>query len=285
MASSSKSQSPLAQEALQHYESGEEAQRLATSIGQLELARTQELVRRYLPPPPAVIFDVGGGPGVYARWLARQGYEVHLIDAVPLHVQQAQQASQAHPDHPIASLAVGDARRLDRPDASVDAVLLFGPLYHLTDRYDRVTALREAHRILRHGGLVLAIAISRFASTLDGLVRGYLDDPEFVRIVEGDLIDGQHRNPTNHPDYFTTAFFHHPAELKAEIEEAGLRPERTLAIEGPGWLLHNIEAYWQDHGRRERLLKALCWLEHEPSILGMSAHMMAIARKSIIPPS
>jgi 2-polyprenyl-3-methyl-5-hydroxy-6-metoxy-1,4-benzoquinol methylase len=43
---------------------------------------------RYLPPPPAVIFDVGGGPGVYARCLARQGYEVHLIDAHPVHVEQ-----------------------------------------------------------------------------------------------------------------------------------------------------------------------------------------------------
>lgn len=228
---------------MRHYENGHEAQRLAIGVGQLELVRTQELVRRYLPPPPAVIFDVGGGPGVYACWLARQGYEVHLIDAVSLHVQQAQRASHAQRDHPIASLAVGDARRLERPDASVDGVLLFGPLYHLIDRYDRVTALREAHRILRHGGLVFAVGISRFASTLDGLVRGYLDDPECVRIVEGDLIDGQHRNPTNHPRYFTTAFFHPPDELKAEIEEAGLYHEHTLAIEGPGWLLYNFEAH------------------------------------------
>jgi hypothetical protein len=124
----------------------------------------------------------------------------------------------------------------------------------------------------------------QLASTLDGLVRGYLDDPEFVRIVEGDLIDGQHRNPTNHPRYFTTAFFHSADKLKAEIEEAGLHHEHTLAIEGPGWLLHNFEAHWQDHNRRERLLNAIRWFEHELSILGVSAHMMAIARKGIIPP-
>ena len=38
-------------------------------IGPLELVRTRELIARYLPFPPAVVFDVGGGPGVYSCWL------------------------------------------------------------------------------------------------------------------------------------------------------------------------------------------------------------------------
>jgi ubiquinone/menaquinone biosynthesis C-methylase UbiE len=276
---SQKAKSPLSPEALTHYESGHEAQRLFSGAGQLELARTQELLSRYLPATPAVIFDVGGGSGVYACGLAKQGYEVHLVDAVPLHVEQARQASQQQPDYPLASAAIGDARRLDRPDASVDVVLLLGPLYHLTDRDDRVAALREAQRILRAGGLVLAVGISRFASTLDGLFRGWLDEPEFRRIVQQDLLDGQHRNPTNHPRYFTTAFFHHPVELKAELEAAGLCHEQTQAIEGPGWLLPNFEEHWRDPERRERLLNAIRSLEAEPSLLGVSAHLMAVARK------
>ena len=65
-------------------------------------------------------------------------------------------------------------------------------------------------------GVVMAVGISRFVSTLDGMTRGYLEDPIFARIVQDDLATGQHRNPTNHPAYFTTAFFHHPMELKAE---------------------------------------------------------------------
>jgi SAM-dependent methyltransferase len=168
---------------------------------------------------------------------------------------------------------------VERADQSVDAVLLFGPLYHLTDRPDRVQALAEARRMLRAGGLVLAAAISRFASVLDGLVRGYLDDPQFTRIVERDLRDGQHRNVTNNPAYFTTAFFHHPEELAAEIREAGLRHEKTLAVEGPGWLLQNFAEHWEDAGRRERLLEAVRSLEAEPSVLGISAHLLAVARK------
>jgi ubiquinone/menaquinone biosynthesis C-methylase UbiE len=271
----------LPDEALIHYEGGREAERLLNSVGQLELVRTQELLSRYLPPPPASIFDVGGGTGIYAFWLAQQGYEVHLIDAVPLHIEEARRSSESQPDRPLASMAVGDARQLNREDASVDVVLLLGPLYHLTERIDRVGALREAHRILRDGGIVFAAGISRFASTLDGLFRGYLDDPEFVRIVQRDLAEGQHRNPNNHPDYFTTTFFHHPDELKTEIEEVGLQCEGVFAIEGPGWLLQNFEEQWGELARRERLLEAIRWLEIEPSTLGMSAHIMAIAHKSM----
>jgi SAM-dependent methyltransferase len=226
-----------------------------------------------------VVLDVGGGPGAYALWLAGLGYTVHLIDAVPRHVAQARQAAVAQPDRPLASAAVGDARRLAHPDGSADAVVLLGPLYHLTERADRVQALREARRVLRPAGWVFAAAVSRFASALDGLTGGSWDDPAFARIVEQDLTDGQHRNPTGNPEYFTTTFFHHPAELRAELEEAGLRHAGTFAVEGPAWLLPDLAARWKDPARRERLLALLRRIEQEPTLLGVSAHLLAVGYK------
>jgi ubiquinone/menaquinone biosynthesis C-methylase UbiE len=262
-----------------HYAGGAELGRLASGVGRLELARTQELLGRYLPPPPAVVADVGGGPGVYACWLAGLGYEVHLTDPVPLHLARAEEASRAQPGRPVAGFTLGDARSLARSDESTDAVLLLGPLYHLTDRSDRVAALREARRVLRPGGVLIAAAISRFASALDGLRSGYLDDPAFAAIVGRDLTDGQHRNPTNHPAYFTTAFFHHPDELRREVADAGLAPEHLLAVEGPAWLLQDFERHWDDPGRRERLLGVVRRLEADPAVLGVSAHLLTVARK------
>ena len=63
--------SPLPPEVLEHYASGYESERLLHGSSQIELARTQELMMRYIPPPPAVIFDIGGGPGVYSFWVAK----------------------------------------------------------------------------------------------------------------------------------------------------------------------------------------------------------------------
>ncbi len=263
-----------------YYAAGMEENRLQRGSGRIECARTQEIVSRYLPPPPAVIFDIGGAAGVYSLWLAQLGHEVHLVDPMPLHIEQARRASARQPEAPIARCTIGDARRLDRADASVDVALLFGPLYHLTERHDRVTALREAARIVRPGGVVLAVGISRFVSTLDGLANGYFADPVFARIVRDDLASGQHRNPTNHPDYFTTAFFHAPSELQDEVEEAGLVHERTIGIEGPAWLAGHVMESWDDPDGRKQVLDALRSIEGEPSLLGATQHLMVVARQS-----
>ena len=101
---------------------------------------------------------------------------------------------------------MGDARAIPCDDGAADAVLLFGPLYHLTDFSERLKAICEALRVLCDGGVLLAVAISRFASALDGIARGLIRDPDFVRIVEQDLRTEQHRNETGNADYFTTAF-------------------------------------------------------------------------------
>jgi ubiquinone/menaquinone biosynthesis C-methylase UbiE len=262
-----------------YYREADEATRLGTGWFQLEHARTQELIQRYLPPAPGTIIDAGGGAGVYACWLAARGYQVHLIDPVPKHVERARAASREQPEFPLASTEVGDARRLPQADHSADAVLLLGPLYHLVEREDRIACLREAHRVLRPGGLVWGVGISHFASLLDSLAHGFFDDPQFAPILDRDLEDGQHRNPTGNPLYFTDAFFHRPGELAREVQAAGFQILEVLPIEGPGWLALDFDGLWADLIQRERLLTAVRKMEREPSVLGVSSHIMAIGLK------
>jgi SAM-dependent methyltransferase len=241
------------------------------------LARTLELLERFLPSPSADILDVGGGPGVYAAILALLGYRVELVDAVPLHVEQAAAAAAAQPGSPFVA-RLGDARALDAEDASFDAVLLLGPLYHLTERGDRIRALGEARRVLRPRGVMVGAAISRFASLLDGLAQGFLSDPLFAGIVHDDLRDGQHRNPMpiERPEWFTTAYFHHPDELTREVVEADLVCEGAFGVEGPGWL---FPERWELPDQREILLSAARAVEDEPTLRGVSAHLLVVGRR------
>ncbi len=266
-------------EIIRHYTEADEASRLSTGWFQLEQARTRELILRHIHAAPATVLDIGGGAGAYALWLASRGYQVHLVDAVPRHIEQARAGSAQQGQHPLATAAVGDARRLEHADQTADAVLLLGPLYHLTQSRDRTRALQEAYRVLRSGGLVWAAGISRFASLLDSLSHGFFDQPEFAAILDRDLSEGQHRNPTSNLAYFTDAFFYLPDELAAEVTEAGFESVELVAIEGPGWLARDFEGLWKRPDQRERLLATLRKVEHEPSLIGASSHIMAIGRK------
>ena len=275
----SDSERKLPPEIIDYYATGRELDRLTRGIGPLELARTKELVERFFPGPPAVVFDVGGGPGVYSCWLARKGYQAHLVDAMPLHIEQAKEASAAQPDTPVATLEVGDARALAWPDACADGVLLHGPLYHLTERGERLTAIRESGRILRPGGVLLAIGITSHASTLVGLVNWWVHDADYFEMCRRELTEGLHVQPPNWPSLFTTAYFHRPGELETELEEAGLAHEITLAVQGPGWLVPGFEEKWQDEAQRETILRVVRLMEAGAGALGMSPHLMAVARK------
>jgi SAM-dependent methyltransferase len=253
-----------------YYARGLEHDRL-TARQTLERVRTQVLLKRFLPAAPSRVLDVGGASGVYASWLVEQGYDVHLVDPLELHVQQAAAIGGF-------SVALGDARHLDQSDNSYDATLLLGPLYHLTDRSERVRAWSEARRVTRPGGVVLGAAISRYASTFDGVFRGFIDRPGFTALMLEDLHSGQHRNPGTVPEFFTTAFFHTRDDLAGEVDDAGLTLDGVLPIEGPFPWAPGIGDRLADPEQLELILKLLTTIEADPWMTNATSHMLAVGR-------
>jgi SAM-dependent methyltransferase len=261
----------LSPEILDFYRRGLEADRLSAGTGRLEFLRTWDILTRVLPPAPARIVDVGGATGVYAGPLAAAGYDVTVVDPVPEHVAAAGAL-------PGVTAVQGDARALPLPDSGADGVLMMGPLYHLTGRDDRLRAWREAVRVARPGGVVAGAVISRFASLCDGFAKGFFAEPGFAGIVAGALADGVHRNPDAHPRWFTSAYFHHPAEPAAEAAEAGLTGVRTLAVEGPAWMTSHLPDFVADPELTELTLTMLRRVEEEPSLAGASSHLLTVGR-------
>jgi SAM-dependent methyltransferase len=264
---------------LSYYERRPEETRLSRGVSQLEAARTKALIRRFAPPPPGTVHDIGGAAGAYAFWLSALGYEVHLLDPVPRLTRIAQDRDRAA-SHRLASIRLGDARALPWEDASCDVALLLGPLYHLPDPGDRSLALSEAMRVLRPGGLLFAACITRWASLLDGLTFDFLADPEFAEIVSEDLATGRHQNPGDTEGYFTTSYFHTPLEFVSELSA----PDRTVlgifGLEGPARMLTDFDARWRDPRKRADLIRAAEALEDEPSVLGISPHLLGVCRKT-----
>ncbi|GAA4687269.1 hypothetical protein GCM10023347_48560 [Streptomyces chumphonensis] len=248
----------------------DEGARLSKSAdGRLELLRTQELLRRFLPAPPARVLDVGGGTGVHARWLVADGYEVELVDPVLRHVEQAAQVCDA---------SLGDARKLAAADATYDVVQLLGPLYHLPSADDRRAALAEARRVVKPGGLVAAAAINRYASLFEHVTYAHLHAPRLQESIATILRTAVHDGRRG----FTLAYFHRAEELAEELRACGLSDVQVYGIEGPAWSI--LKAVEQQSGVSpsdalfDSVLTAARMAEPYPELLAASSHLLAIGR-------
>lgn len=264
---------------LAHYSQAEEGTRLhETPRGVLERVRTWDLFERWLPAD-GVVYDVGGGAGVHAAWLADRGYIVELFDLVPSHVSEAIERSKARRPGRRFVVEQGDARSIPRDDESTDVVLLLGPLYHLVESSERRQALVEARRLLKPGGLLVAAGISRFAWLMDAYRKGVADSAEVQASIAYNLRTGR-SNADPAPGAFW-AYFHRPDELTAEIAAAGFENVSIAGVEGFAWMLPDLNAILDSPGSAEALLDQLRTVESEPSIVGASGHLLARGVKPV----
>lgn len=255
----------------------DEDARLRTQSAQsaVVLLRVQSLLRSRLAPGSRVL-DVGGATGVHAEWLAQDGHAVTLLDPVPEQVAAAATLSGVE-------ALVGDARDLPFPDASADAVLLFGPLYHLPSRADRLRALAEAHRVLRSGGLVFAAGISRLGAFLDGVLERVASrDPHVDADDVALLNDGAWTNPG---PGFPGGHFHSSSELADELRAAGFADVSVRGLEAPTAVALQSEAPDAElSGAAVALADRLDVLHADggqarPGVADLSAHLLALGTR------
>jgi 2-polyprenyl-3-methyl-5-hydroxy-6-metoxy-1,4-benzoquinol methylase len=259
------------------YAQTSEEDRLQLGLGPLEFERNKDLIQRFLPAKKGKIIDVGGGPGVYSEWLADLGHEVYLIDPVEKHIKQANKRS-AKSKKPFKSL-LGESRKLELQDNFADVVILHGPLYHLQQKDDRIRSIAEAKRVLKPNGVVLGFAINHSASTIAGLLNGFIHNPELYEMCREELTTGIHNAPKNLPGILPSAYYHRPLQLRDELEEAGLTYIDTYAVEGVIWLDKNYFEARSDTKKKEAIMELLKITENDQSLLSLSPHMMIAGRK------
>ncbi|MFQ5594798.1 MAG: methyltransferase domain-containing protein [Anaerolineae bacterium] len=242
-----------------------------------EFAVTMRALSEHLPHPPVHVLDCGGGPGRYAIELARAGYTVTLFDLSSENLQLAE-TKAAEAGVTLAGYGQGTATDLARfPDASFDAVLLMGPLYHLLQAENRRQALAEAYRVLKPGGLLFAAFISRYA----GLRYAAAHEPTFPleqpALLES-ILDTGLLPPRGEDGQVFVAHFAHPDEVPLMCRQAGFEVQVVLGVEG---LVSMIED-------EVNALSGDAWdvwvdlnyhLAADPSIHGCVEHLLAIAHK------
>lgn len=270
-----------------HYDRNAEREWERLDRHRTEFAVTCRVLADFLPPPPARVFDIGGGPGRYALHLTRQGYRITLLDLSQRCLDLALERSVAEGIYlpkPLHGNAVclpdRDMDSNENFDDLFDAVLLMGPLYHLLDSADRHAAVCEAYRVLRPGGLVFASFLTRFAPLRDLAIHSpaWIEEyPERYRqLLESGL------NPAHATSTFPDSYFAHPDEIEPLMSSGGFVMETIQGCEG---LVAG----------HEEAINALVgelwesWVElnyragREPSLRGASDHLLYVGYKPVSP--
>ncbi len=127
--------------------------------------------------------------------------------------------------------------------------------------------------------MLVAAAISRFAGLLDLLVGELLHHPDVRPLVAAALDTGAFVGTGD--GLFTTAYFHLPRDLRAEVAEAGFCDVQVLNVEGPAFLVADFERRWADPVQQETMLWAAEVVEAEPEMLAAASHLLAVARSPL----
>ena len=249
-----------------------------TGNSRIEFAVTMRVLREHLPPAPAAVLDVGGGPGRYAIELARQGYGVTLFDlsAVCLGLARRRADEQGVG---LVGYVHGNATDLSAfPNDSFAGVLSLGPFYHLLEAEERRRALDELYRVLTPGGVAVAAFLSRFAPARywaheapERLARELQRNLEIIetgRIVTGD-------DPSKG---WVDAYCERPEAVAPFMEAGGFDTLALVGAEGISDLPSAgaaavPEELWEDY------VELNYRLGHEPSLLGAAQHVLYVGRK------
>ncbi len=209
-----------------------EAMRHSDPFGVIQEMRTKELIGRYLHNNGMSILDVGGANGVYSFYLADLGHDVSLFDIAPNHIEQAIEINSKRANK-LQSILLGDAQTFKSKE-KYDIIILHGPLYHILEREKRVNVLRRMKDTLTSTGVILGFAINRFAGYFYGVRTGNILNGEYREFVQEETKTGIRRKS---PGWY----FHNPAELQGEYEEAGLNVTAVKSVVTQIWMLPEIE--------------------------------------------
>ena len=242
----------------------------------VELETTLHFLEQYLPPH-GLILDAGGGPGRYTIELARRGHDVVLLDMTPANLDFARrQIKRARVQQQVTGIVEGTIVNLAQfANASFDAaVCLGGPLSHVLDTGDRNRAVGELLRVVKPGGIVAVSVMGR----LSVLALELMLFPEEIDMP----IHAQIRDTGSYygGSGFTACHFFLPEELIDLFEGKAAVVETLVGVEGLGSRIDKAVNRTAKHPERwQRWLETHYRTCTHPAVVGMSEHMLLIARK------
>ncbi|NUU77317.1 class I SAM-dependent methyltransferase [Paenibacillus xylanilyticus] len=246
----------------------------------LEFIINMHYIRAHLPAA-GLVLDNGAGPGKYAMELAKLGYHVTLSDLTPASVDIAREkAQESNLMSQFEGFHVLDATRMEGiPDETYDASLMLGPLYHLQAEQERVAAMKELHRVTKPDGVVFIAMQSRMRMGITSLQSPQQWKPNDHMSAIRSFVE---KGTFDHQDQgrFTGAYYFNIPDIKPFMEEQGFETINLIGSSSLGAMLtEEQQQYWKERGEYDELIQFMIEMAQDPSILGISSHLLYIGKK------
>ena len=267
-----------------YYKHFDEKNRLRNdNSGKLEFLMTMGILEKNLPAvtdeADISVLDLGGGAGVYSFPLAKKGYKVTLADLSETLLEQARKQKEEDKIENLISCDQVNATDLScYKDNSFDVVLLFGPLYHLTEKSERGKCVREVSRVLKTGGKVFASFIPHLSGSI-ALVQRFCWSPDQVDIntLEECFISGKFKNLSDHG--FQEGYYPTSEEIEKLFLENGFDKLLVRSIRGFGYEKEDVIYKFKNKNVFTKLLDLINSTAEDKSIIEMCGHAMYVGVK------
>ncbi len=262
------------------YDAGveEEYSRLTeTPLREAEYALISELLTEYISAGSTVI-DIGAGPGRYTELLLSHNCKVGVIDLSARSLNALHKRINGDYGTNLLFSRNACATELEWvEDGFADAVLLMGPLYHLTTDPEREKAIEHAHRILKPGGVIFAIFLSPYPK-LNPLMESneeILFDNDFIHSIQHNGI-----TEVSFQGYRIEQYRCWPSTAKAMMENQGFNTKRMRNIEGIGTFFTSAKINgFNTKQKAEMLLNTLRNTCENPNLLGITSQYLYLGQK------
>jgi len=243
----------------------------------IEFIITNHFLKKYLPKR-GTILDAGGGPGRYSIELARQGYNIVLLDLVPEMLQTAKKKMRrAGILQKVRQFAQGSVEDLSAfSNGSFDAVLCLGaPLNHLLEAKQREKSAEELGRVAKKNAPIFVSVISRIG-LLKTILAGFPNEMQHAKHhwEVGDYVPGLQG------EGFTAAHWFLPEELRELFERQGVQVLEMAGLEGlSSHLQKETNRLYEDQEKWNMWVEILLDTCAHPSLVGSAEHFLLVGKK------
>ena len=277
-----------------YYKHFDEKNRLQNDTsGKLEFLMTMRILEENLPQVGAEtgtvdgtesagsvsILDLGGGAGAYSFPLAKKGYKVTLADLSETLLAKAKKQKEEDKVQNLISCDQVNATDLScYKDNSFDVVLLFGPLYHLTEKSEREKCVSEIRRVLKTGGKVFASFIPHLSGSI-ALVQRFCWSPDQVDIntLEECFASDKFKNLSDNG--FQEGYYPTSEEIETLFSANGFDELLVRSIRGFGYEKEDVIYKFKNKNVFSKLLELIDSTAEDKSIIEMCGHAMYVGVK------